>query len=119
VKLFLHFLSIFILVTSCAGSDDKCMPPGTDEFQERAVSLKAPCYSIETCEIHPNEFGYKILKDGKMIINQMNIPAVQGNKGFPSQESAMKTGELMLNKIKKGVFPPTISKEELDSLGVI
>ena len=105
-------------MTSCTDSYDKCMAPDY-EGQENPVSLKTLNYEVVTQEIRPNEFAYQILKDGKMIINQMNIPAVQGNKGFPSKETALKTGELMLNKIKKGVFPPTISKEELDSLGVI
>lgn len=78
-----------------------------------------PVYSIITTEKSGLGWGYQILKDGKLMINQENIPAIQGNKGFSNKEEAEKTAEFMLSKIKNGVFPPTISIEELDSLQVL
>ena len=54
-----------------------------------------------------------------MTINQEYIPAVQGNQCFSSQEDAQKVGDYVLDKIQKGAFPPTVSVEELDSLGVL
>ncbi len=64
-------------------------------------------------------WGYKIMKDGQLSINQPTIPAIQGNRCFSSKEKAEKTAEFIINKMNNNVFPPTISVEELDSLGVL
>lgn len=64
-------------------------------------------------------YGYQILKDGKLTIDQPTIPAIQGNQSFSSKEKAQKTAEYLIEKLNKGVFPPTISVEELDSLKVL
>lgn len=71
--------------------------------------------------IHDSEmgWGYQLLKDGKLMIEQKHIPAIQGYKGFSTKEDAEKTGSFIIDKIKKGAFPPTVSVEELDSLGVL
>lgn len=63
-------------------------------------------------------FGYDVLSDGKTLIHQPHLPAVSGNKGFSTKEDAEKTAALMLMKIQKGIMPPTISIEELDSLNI-
>jgi hypothetical protein len=63
-------------------------------------------------------WGFDILKDGKPMIHQPHIPAVSGTKGFASRAEAEAAGRLMLDKISKGVMPPTVSVEELDSMGI-
>lgn len=63
-------------------------------------------------------FGYDLLNTGKIMIHQPHIPAISGNKGFASKRDAEATGKLMLMKIQKGIMPPTISIEELDSLRI-
>ena len=67
---------------------------------------------------HPSGYGYDILMDGRLYIHQTNIPAIPGNKGFTSEDDALKTGELMAFKIRNNIMPPSITIEELDSLGV-
>jgi len=66
-----------------------------------------------------NQFGYYIMIDGKMYIEQKSIPAVQGNNGFATKEDAEKIAKLAIEKIKQGEMPPTISVEELKEQGVI
>ena len=81
-----------------------------------AISAQA---NIEVKTIELNEcWGYEIYKDSTLLIQQKNIPAVQGNHGFKSEKQANDVGNFVANKIKSGVFPPTISKEELNRLGV-
>ena len=63
-------------------------------------------------------WGYQIFDGSKMLINQEHIPAVQGTKGFETKEHAEIAAKFILNKIDNGIFPPTISPQELDSLGV-
>ncbi len=76
-------------------------------------------YSFETFETPGAGWGYDIYEYGKLFIHQPHIPAVQGNKGFSSMENAEKTAEFAITKMLKGIVPPSISTEELDSLGVL
>lgn len=63
-------------------------------------------------------FGYDLMSDGKSMIHQPHIPAIPGLKGFASKEDAEKAGNLMKMKIEKGIMPPTVSVEELDSMKI-
>ena len=76
-------------------------------------------YTVETYQIETKKgWGYLLKKDGKNVIKQYRIPAIQKNYTFPSKESAEKTGELVLKKIRMKEMP-TISPEELIKIGVI
>lgn len=63
-------------------------------------------------------FGYDIYRNGTLFIHQPTVPALAGNKGFSSVAGAQKTGSLVMYKIRKGLLPPSVSKQEVDSLGV-
>ena len=111
------FLFLLLIALSCSDN------PETSDLENIEETLNStqtePVYEIITTELPEKGFGYQILKDGKLIIDQQQIPAVQGNQFFFSEEAARKTGELALKKIKDQMFPPTISIEELDSLEVL
>lgn len=66
----------------------------------------------------PEGYGFDIYRDGKMMIHQNSIPAIQGNIAFATEEEAKAVAALMLYKVSKGIMPPTVSVEDLDSLGV-
>ena len=61
-------------------------------------------------------YGYKILRDGKPMINQESMPAVPGNNGFPKKHQAEKMAILVIQKINQGIMPPTVSVAEVDSI---
>jgi len=63
-------------------------------------------------------WGYEILIDNKLYIHQEKIPAIPGNFSFQTVEDAEKTAKLVAQKIKKGILPPSVSAEEIDSLGI-
>lgn len=63
-------------------------------------------------------FGYDIYRNNALYIHQPNIPALSGNKGFSTAGNAQKTANLVIHKIKNSILPPSVSIEELDSLGV-
>ncbi len=63
-------------------------------------------------------WGYEVWKDGAIIIKQEHIPAVQGIRSFSSQEQAQKAAEIIKAKLDQGIFPPTKSMAELQSIGV-
>jgi hypothetical protein len=68
--------------------------------------------------LQPEGWGYRISEKGKQIIDQQTIPGVPGNQGFLTSEDAQKVAELVIEKLEKGSFPPTISEEELQKLGI-
>lgn len=76
-------------------------------------------FSIETFGVDDGKWGYRILENGKMVINQPHIPAIQGARGFDSKEKAEKAAGFVLGKMKAGFMPPAVTEKELDSLGVL
>ncbi len=102
----------------------------TDEFvkknQEDAehqdpLAESAPKYEVKvfTVESPAVGFGYKILVDGVAKLSQNVIPSIPGSKAFSSPENAMKAAKFVIHKLENGEFPPSVNKEELDSLGVL
>ncbi|HET6246007.1 MAG: DUF4907 domain-containing protein [Bacteroidetes bacterium] len=74
-------------------------------------------YKIETFQTETG-WGYKIYNSEKMLINQENIPTITEFISFKSEDEAISTANLAIEKLKKGFFPPAITLEELDSLKV-
>jgi len=53
-----------------------------------------------------------------LLISQKSIPALPGNDGFKEQAQAMQVAELVMQKIRNGEMPPTVTVEELNALGI-
>lgn len=65
-------------------------------------------------------WGYRIFTDDTLLLIQQDvIPGMPGNNGFDSEAKAAATANLVLSKIRSGLFPPAVSPAELDSLGVL
>lgn len=64
-------------------------------------------------------FGYNILANGVVFIHQATIPSVAGNKAFETKEKAELVANLMAQKLKNNIMPPSVSKKELDSLNIL
>jgi hypothetical protein len=114
-----YILTLLIFATfSCSNNQEieKEQPEQTEDINTKSTE---PVFEVITTEIPGSGWGYQILKDGKMIIDQQQIPAIQGNKRFSTEEDALKTGNLAMKKIKGQNFPPTISIQELDSLKIL
>jgi len=75
-------------------------------------------YTFKTIQVHNNTWGYDIYVNDKIKIHQPNIPGKAGNEGFKKKEDTQKVAELVINKMKKGEMPPTVTKEELKNLGI-
>lgn len=107
-----YLIGFIFFIFSCSSKVDKI------EKVERIQNAKTNNYTFEVLPFE-NGWGYKISENQKPFIIQKTIPAIQGTKGFRDNQSAKKCAELVVNKLENGVFPPTITKEELDSLGLI
>jgi hypothetical protein len=64
-------------------------------------------------------FGYDVYANGKLMIHQKSIPAMPGNEGLKTKAGAEKVAQLVVDKIKKGEMPPTVTVEEMKKLKVI
>jgi hypothetical protein len=94
---------------------------GIGESKNNANSVSGKSNKFETQIFRNNEsnsFGYDIIVEGRVYVHQPNVPARAGNNGFVSEVQAEKVAHLVLNKIKMNILPPTVSIEELDSLGI-
>jgi PBP1b-binding outer membrane lipoprotein LpoB len=100
-----------------------CSNNSTQQSQEQQNDKKETVLNTVDIKTFPNDtplngFGYDIFIDNKLMVHQPNIPAVAGNRGFASQEEANKIGSFVAHKIKNNIMPPSVTVQELDSLGV-
>ncbi len=65
----------------------------------------------------PLGWGYDVLMNDSIYIHQQQMPAVQGTRGFSTQQEAEKVALLVIDRIKKKELP-TIYLRDLDSLDV-
>jgi hypothetical protein len=117
---------LVILIVSCENSSVKkeikivkpVIPeaPSSLPQEKKSKIIKSP-YEVRVVESSLG-WGYEIWKEGVMVINQTHIPAIQGLRAFDSQIQAEKAAEIIKIKLDQGVFPPTISIVELQSIGV-
>lgn len=84
-----------------------------------AQSTESSTWSYKVYLVSEGNWGYQLFDGATMVINQPSIPAVQGIAGFDTKEKADKTARFVLEKMKRGEIPPTISREELERLNVL
>ena len=96
-----------------------------DALPAVADTMKNPYEnSIVEVKTYANEapltgYGYDLFVDGTLKVHQPHIPAIPGNRGFSSEEYAKQAGEFVAYKVKNNIMPPSVTPEELDSLGVL
>ncbi len=120
----LIFSFLFLFVSYCSSNLNKM-----DSFlYYSAKNAAAPQQKkdVLTIKIFKNgslkyngSFGFDIYKNAGLFIHQPNIPAVDGNRGFSTAAHARKVATLVVYKIQNNIFPPSLSVQELDSLGVL
>jgi hypothetical protein len=123
MKNYIYTLLIISSLSSCSTGNevknDEKMSLEIVKVNNPIIEEVSETFSVKATFSPEFGWGYQILNNGELYINQPHIPSVQGNKGFETKDKAIKTAEYILNKLKNNIFPPTVSPQELDSLGVL
>ena len=99
-------ISVFLLFTS---SCQLSRLAGSNPSKHKDIGYKL-FQSID------GSYGYDIIQNGKVIIHQPFIPVVPGNIGFHTKRQAKSIAKLVEAKIAQGIFPPSLSREEVESI---
>lgn len=111
----LMIVFIFLGLFSCSNKKNTpSIPPKNNRSNTASPGFT---YRIEFKD--GTGWGYQVFDGKKLILNQDHIPAIQGNIGFSNKDDAQKTAVYIIEKLEKGIFPPTLSIDELDSLKVL
>ncbi|MBL1280350.1 MAG: DUF4907 domain-containing protein [Fluviicola sp.] len=118
----IRYLIPFVFLVGCSNDvKENITPPKKDTIPQVIVEPQKTDsgYKYKVVFEENNGWGYQIFEGDKMLINQMHIPAIQGLQSFSTEEKARITAEFILLQVEQGNFPPTVTKETLDSLGVL
>src|SRR5215470_20294130 len=116
-KIILFTIALFFFVFSRAQQ-----PKQADTTAAKFPSATAYANSKFTYKIinaAEKTYGYDVYADSRLMIHQTSIPAMPGNKGFVTKADAEKVAKLVIDKIKRGEMPPTVSIEEMKKLKAI
>lgn len=102
------FFSCLLFMVSCSGEKPKEPNP----YENAKIEVK-------TFQVDSTGWGYDIYLHGGKYVHQPQIPAINGNRAFNTEEDAKKAGELVAHKIRNNIMPPSVTVQELDSLGVL
>ena len=87
--------------------------------KDKEQELVTDSLSLKITDSEHTGFGFEILQGTSPLIIQPHIPAIQGIKGFETEEQAAIIGNYMIYKINNGIMPPSISVQDLDSLKIV
>lgn len=108
MKQFYYTLSVSFLFLFCSQFVNAQTIPKTKEHQYTSTIFQNPDHT----------FGYTILDKGKKYIHQPTIPGRAGTNGFKTKKDAQKVATFVMTKMDKGIFPPSVSEEELKTLHI-
>ena len=82
------------------------------ENKEKQVFLEVRSIKVDS------GWGYDILKDAKVYIHQIYIPAIPGRHAFKSETDALRVGREVLSRLSTNTLP-TISARDLKDWGIV
>lgn len=98
------FASLFLLILGCKRSQT------SDHKGQMFVQVEA----IQNAD---KSWGYQISADHKVVIKQEFVPVVPQKMGFKTKEDALKTGQQVIQNLKKK-NSPILDSADLEHLGV-
>lgn len=109
-------MTILVFIYCQSPTEDKCRTEFS--IREPLTHESIPDNQIYQLKLLQTKagWGYEIYFDGKRYIVQPHLPAIGGKKGFENRKQAEVIGKFVISKLQKGIFPPTVTAAEVDSL---
>jgi hypothetical protein len=116
----IYVVVLLALMFGCGKKENEtAAEPSAQEIAPADSSAVAPAqaaFRYQIIEAPEKTFGYDVYRDETLYIHQPHIPGMPGVKGFAREEQAQKAAELMVQKMKNGIVPPTLSEEEISDI---
>ena len=123
MKSLFAFTCLFSFLSSFAGETGIAIPANANTAftinVQDSVRTNADSLSYKIIEVIDHTHGYEIYLNGRVLIHQPTIPCLKGSKGFIKKADARKVAMMVVEKIRKGVMPPTVTMQELKTAGVV
>ncbi|MFI5171870.1 MAG: DUF4907 domain-containing protein [Chitinophagales bacterium] len=123
INLFSGCIVLLFLLSGGACKNSNTENSSTTETQTETAADPTVDEAIKNIEVKTfaidNGWGYDIYVNNEKYIHQEHIPAINGLHVFKTKEDAIKVGNLMADKIRNKIIPPTITIDELNALGIV
>jgi hypothetical protein len=80
--------------------------------QEKKIYLEVRSVKVDS------GWGYDILKDSKVYIHQVYVPAIPGRHPFKREADALKVGREVLSRLSANTLP-SVSARDLKDWGIV
>lgn len=118
----LAFLLMLFMLFTAACHTGTSLTANTPSVQEIKLQENPYANAEITTRVIPsanNTFGYDILLYGRPLLHQPNIPGLPGNEGFTTEGKAQTVADFVVRKIRSNEMPPTVTIEDLNTMGVL
>lgn len=126
MKKYFLLLPAILFLFSCGNGKDDNKNDGKDSLQPQEnpykdAKIDVLVYNNDTVkqDAKYTGYGYAILVFGARQVNQPHRPGMPGLEGFKTAADAKKVGEFVAYKIRNNLMPPSVTMQEMDSLGVL
>jgi hypothetical protein len=113
------FAMLFVVACHTGTSLSAGSPTAIQEVKQRENPYAKAEIITKIVPSANDTFGYDILLNGRPFVHQPNIPGLPGNEGFATKERAQTVAEFVIKKIRNNEVPPTVTIEDLNSMGVL
>ena len=120
-KLIPFFLLLICFSNACENKPTEKKLNSAKQLSARSSS-NDKSKAVSSYAIHayqtPNGWAYQISQNGKLLIDQPTVPGRAGTQGFRTEIDARNVANLVCNKLKAKIFPPTVSEDDLKNLNI-
>lgn len=93
--------------------------PQENPYKDAKIEVKVFKNDTVKQETKYTGYGYDIYVFGARQVSQPHMPGMPGISGFKTEADAKKVGDFIAYKIRNNIMPPSVTVNELDSLGVL
>ncbi len=108
------FICLYVLVLCSISASAQEKQIKSSKNKTNTVQSKGYTYTIVPGVNHT--FGYEIYLNGKLHIQQLSIPTRPGNEGFKLKKDAEKIAKIVVSKLQRGEFPPTVTEKDIKGM---